>query len=450
MRMTTSQLSSLLLLLLTFGVCTEVMGQRNPFDIKRMRGSEDVMVGPFSGTYVIGAQNDPYGVEDAPRKEVTVKKFVIDETEVSNKEYRLFVKYVRDSIVRTKLARLAEDLGLNREDEGIGRFAYLPVDTTKVSERYYYENYMLFNDDMYAGRRFNWDIKLEWQPEGYPDIYYAEIMDSIYLEPFETYNGKRMIDVKQLKYKYTWFDAKAASQEPARNPRDFVREEVVPVYPDTLVWLKDFDYSKNDQMFNDYFWHERYDDHPVVGVNWEQARAFCDFKTYAINEGYRKLGKPVVPAYRLPTEAEWEIAARNGDPDVIFPWEGEKMIQKNGRYRANFKPDGGYDADGEVYTAKVKDPRYFHPSKSKLHHMSGNVAEWTASTYNPDSYEFFSPLNPDYVNREDPRKTVRGGSWKDIAYFLRVSTRDYELKDSARSYIGFRTVRDFSPQKFDN
>ena len=82
--------------------------------------------------------------------------------------------------------------------------------------------------------------------------------------------------------------------------------------------------------------------------------------------------------------------------------------------------------------------------------MSGNVAEWTASTYNPDSYEFFSPLNPDYVNREDPRKTVRGGSWKDIAYFLRVSTRDYELKDSARSYIGFRTVRDFSPQKFDN
>ena len=82
--------------------------------------------------------------------------------------------------------------------------------------------------------------------------------------------------------------------------------------------------------------------------------------------------------------------------------------------------------------------------------MAGNVAEWTASTYNPDSYEFFSPLNPDYVNREDPRKTVRGGSWKDIAYFLRVSTRDYEFKDSARAYIGFRTVRDFSPQKFDN
>ena len=177
--MTTSQLSSLLLLLLTFGVCADVMGQRNPFDIKRMRGSEDVMVGPFSGTYVIGAQNDPYGVEDAPRKEVTVKKFVIDETEVSNKEYRLFVKYVRDSIVRTKLARLAEDLGLNREDDGIGRFAYLPVDTTKVAERYYYENYMLFSDDMYAGRRLNWDIKLQWQPEGYPDIYYAEIMDSI-------------------------------------------------------------------------------------------------------------------------------------------------------------------------------------------------------------------------------------------------------------------------------
>ena len=305
MLLTASKYSKILFVLLSVVLMGQLYAQRKPFDIKRMRGAEDVMVGPFSGTYVIGAANDPYGVEDAPRKEVTVKKFVIDETEVSNKEYRLFVKYVRDSIARTKLARLAEDLGLTPEDDGIGRFAYLPLDTTKVAERYYYENYMLFSDDMYAGRRLNWDVKLEWQPEGYPDIYYAEIMDSIFLEPFETYTGKRMLDIKQLKYKYTWFDAKAASREPERNPRDFVREEIVPVYPDTLVWLKDFDYSKNDQMFNDYFWHERFDDYPVVGVNWEQARAFCDFKTHAINEGYKKLGKPVVPAYRLPTEAEW-------------------------------------------------------------------------------------------------------------------------------------------------
>ena len=70
------------------------------------------MIGLDGGTFTMGTANDPYGVEDAPPKEVTIKKFFIDESEVSNKEYRRFVKYVRDSIIREKLARLALDLGL--------------------------------------------------------------------------------------------------------------------------------------------------------------------------------------------------------------------------------------------------------------------------------------------------------------------------------------------------
>jgi formylglycine-generating enzyme required for sulfatase activity len=52
-------------------------------------------------------------------------------------------------------------------------------------------------------------------------------------------------------------------------------------------------------------------------------------------------------------------------------------------------------------------------------------------------------MNPHVADKKNQRKVVRGGSWKDVAYFMQVSTRDYEYADSARSYIGFRTVQDY-------
>ena len=75
--------------------------------------------------------------------------------------------------------------------------------------------------------------------------------------------------------------------------------------------------------------------------------------------------------------------------------------------------------------------------------MAGNVSEWTNSSYNPGSYEYVSTMNPNAYDDGNRRKVIRGGSWKDVAYFLQVSTRDYEYQDSARSYIGFRTVQDY-------
>lgn len=74
--------------------------------------------------------------------------------------------------------------------------------------------------------------------------------------------------------------------------------------------------------------------------------------------------------------------------------------------------------------------------------MAGNVAEWTQSPYEIISSEYTSTLNPYLGSGKDNRKkTVKGGSWKDIGYLLMVANREYEYKDSARSYIGFRTVQ---------
>ncbi len=73
-----------------------------------------------------------------------------------------------------------------------------------------------------------------------------------------------------------------------------------------------------------------------------------------------------------------------------------------------------------------------------LYNMAGNVSEWTDSSYDPTAYEFVSSMNPSVGDSKNMRKVVRGGSWKDVAYFLQVGTRDFEYADSARSYIGFQ------------
>ena len=75
--------------------------------------------------------------------------------------------------------------------------------------------------------------------------------------------------------------------------------------------------------------------------------------------------------------------------------------------------------------------------------MAGNVAEWTNSTYDEASYYIGSTMNPNVNDIENQIKVVRGGSWKDVKYFLQVSTRDYENANKPRSYIGFRTVHDY-------
>ncbi|HUH45774.1 MAG TPA: SUMF1/EgtB/PvdO family nonheme iron enzyme, partial [Arenibacter sp.] len=112
-----------------------------------------------------------------------------------------------------------------------------------------------------------------------------------------------------------------------------------------------------------------------------------------------------------------------------------------GCFMANFKPQrGDYAADMALYTVEAKS---YEPNDYNLYNMAGNVSEWTNSSYDPNSYEYVSTMNPNAVSSENTRKVIRGGSWKDVAYFLQVSTRDYEYQDSARSYIGFRTVQDY-------
>ncbi len=212
------------------------------------------------------------------------------------------------------------------------------------------------------------------------------------------------------------------------------------VYPDTQVWNRDFgNFVYNEPLVENYYWHPAFDDYPVVGVNWYAAQAFCYWRTLFYNAYRASRELPPVPRMRLPTEAEWEYAARGGYEHKIYPWLGPYTRNSKGCPLANFKPGrGDYIADGFEYTAPVKS--YF-PNDYGLYHMVGNVAEWCEDDFEETGpIAYAHDLNPVYRDprKQNRRRVVRGGGWNDVAYFLSVGTRDYEYADTTKSHIGFR------------
>ncbi|MDC1259444.1 gliding motility lipoprotein GldK [Flavobacteriaceae bacterium] len=390
------------------------------------------------GAFVMGKSDDDFtGIQDAPTKTVSVRSFYMDETEITNSEYRQFVFWVRDSIIRLNLAEMADDEGQTPDDEGIGEFAYLVTEEDDVTP---YEKYMMdtYGDEQ---RKINNDIDIIFETEDYPDELYSEVMDNLYLPLEESYNGQRTWDVSQFEFEYSYMDIQRAANDRSLSRSDVIRKEAVKIYPDTTVWIRDFEYSYNEPMHNDYFWHQAYGDYPVVGISWEQAKAFCQWRTLYKNSSQKSKGKEFVNSFRLPSEAEWEYAARGGLDGATFPWGGPYAKNDRGCFMANFKPlRGNYAADQALYTVEAD---AYEPNDYNLYNMAGNVAEWTMSSYHSSSYEFSSTINPNVNDDSYNRKVVRGGSWKDVAYYLQVSSRDYEVDTIQRSYIGFRTVQDY-------
>ena len=406
------------------------------------------MVSIPAGSFTMGKQDeDITGTMSAPPRTVSLSSFYMDETEISNSEYKQFINWVKDSIVRTELALMADFVsGGTLTDEagaplegGIYDFAYAVSDTTDQTayQKYMFENYYEL-DSLYT-KPLNKNEDIIWDTSEYPDVYYAEVMDSLYIKKEDSRDGVRTFNTKKLKYNYSWYDVNSAVDKPNER-KSFLVNETVSVYPDTTVWIKDFNYSYNDPMHQDYFYHPAYEDYPVVGVNWYQAQAFCNWRTKNKSDNMRNKKNSIAnSSFRLPTEAEWEYAARGGLEFSKYPWGGPNIRSDRGCFLANFKPvRGNYAVDGALYTVEVQS---FNANDYGLYNMSGNVSEWTNSSFNPNSYYMGSTMNANVEDRANNRKITRGGSWKDVAYFLEVSTRDFEYGDTARSYIGFRTVQ---------
>ena len=391
------------------------------------------------GSYTMGAGDEDLTSSHLIQpKTISVSAFFMDETEITNDKYRMFVNWVRDSIARTILGDVNPEEYLIEENEKTG--------------------------EVYDPPYLNWKTDIEWNSE---DQDVRDALEEMYLPEHERFFRRKEIDTRKLMYEYYWVDLHAAAKKDFSEDADYrnaglanrpqglrdrsvyVVKETIGVYPDTLSWIHDYTYSFNDPLTQKYFWHPAYDNYPVVGVNWKQARAFCVWRTEFLNAALRsKKGGVDLAEFRLPTEAEWEWAARGGYTLNPYPWGGPYTRNEKGCFLANFKPlRGNYIADGGIRTVIAA---HYPPNDWGLYDMSGNVAEWTNSAFDPASYNFTWDMNPNYTynaGEDEPpvmkRKVIRGGSWKDIAYYLQVTTRSYEYQDTAKSYIGFRCVQPY-------
>lgn len=209
-------------------------------------------------------------------------------------------------------------------------------------------------------------------------------------------------------------------------------------YPDTTVWMRDFTHHLGDPMLEYYYAHPAFDNYPVVGVNWKSAKLFCKWRTGYLNTARTARDLPAMPNFRLPSEAEWEYASRGGRDLAPYPWGGPYIRNMKGCMLANFKPGrGNYYDDGFAYTSPIGS--YF-ANDYGLYDMSGNVSEWCEDAFYEASVPVTWDLNPTYFDAKEPRKVIRGGSWKDIGYYLQTGTRTFEYEDTSKSYVGFRCV----------
>ncbi len=418
------------------------------------------MVEVKRGYLKVGLENnDSLWGTVTPSKDISVDGFWMDQTEVTNSMYRQFVEWVRDSIIRERLA-----------DPAYGGDETYKIEVDR-------------NGDP-VKPHLNWNKAIPWRK---PNEDQERAINSVYYT--HPIDGTRMLDARQLIYRYEIFDYEKAAlrkyrldpkersldtdhpadpdevvmiskdtayvddggnivrqtiERPLSSLYDFLNTYIVAVYPDTTCWVNDFPNAQNEQYMKLYFSSAAYNDYPVVGVTWEQAEAFCAWRTNYLMRGLGAQAR-YIQRYRLPTEIEWEYAARGkeGNP---YPWEGIESKSKDGCFYANFKPDkGNYTDDGNLITSRVG---IYGANSNGLFDMAGNAAEWTSTVYTEAGVDAMADLNPQLsynAAKEDPyllkRKSVRGGSWKDPLSYIRSAWRTWEYENQPRSYIGFRCVR---------
>ena len=277
------------------------------------------------------------------------KPFYISDHEVTNGEYREFVNWVRDSIAREKIVRRSLD---SEQKKWITNVTF---DSGKKDKK----------GDFYI---LNWDKKLNYED---PEISF--ILSDMFEE--SRYYSKRNFDTRFFYFDY--YDGEELNR--------------INVYPDTLVWWREMNLDDSSPQVNA-FWNLTYVNFPVVGVTFEQARAYCIWRTMMYHKEVSNKNYDHSLKFRLPNEEEWERAAmsfvipnKNESKNCLIPITNGYETDINGYYHANFGTaflSSGINIkdsrdDGILYLCKVKS---YEPNFNGLYCMFGNAAEWVDAT----------------------------------------------------------------------
>ena len=150
------------------------------------------------------------------------------------------------------------------------------------------------------------------------------------------------------------------------------------------------------------------DEHPMVEVTWNDATAYAQWADK-----------------RLPTEAEWEYVARGGLSGKRYPWGDDESVARD---HANYLGTGSRDQWGGPPNGGTAPIGSFDSNGYGLYDMTGNVWEWCADWYD---------------DGQDSR-ALRGGSWDNLSFGLRITDRSFHLPNDADNYFGFRCVAELS------
>ena len=166
---------------------------------------------------------------------------------------------------------------------------------------------------------------------------------------------------------------------------------------------------------------------PVDSVNWNDAVSFCK----KLTERERAAGRlPAGYEYRLPTEAEWEFAARGGTASRGYEYSGSDNLDSAAWYQTN--------TGGETHAVGIKSA-----NELGIYDMSGNVCEWCGDLYK--NYSDSSLADPMGAT-EGTDRVYRGGSWYNGSRGCRVANRNSNSPNNISNYVGFRVALACSPK----
>lgn len=204
-------------------------------------------------------------------------------------------------------------------------------------------------------------------------------------------------------------DSECSDNERPRHPVRIAREFGLMATEVTVSAFRAYALAAKGAMPQQPEWSA--DDHPVVNVMWGEAAAFCQWT-----------------GGRLPSEAEWECAARGGGDGQIYPW-GDK-----------YEPGRANDSDAFRHAGTRKVGSY-PPNAYGLFDMVGNAWEWVNDWFE-DGYYKQSPSENPAGPATGQSRVMRGGSWRPYPRVFRISNRGRGQPDRASYYIGFRCARD--------